>query len=298
LTPMWFLFGLFSVEMLWARVQGLTLAQLGDQLCIVILPLGVGLLLNAWGVLDWLANISYYLAFWLGKVALAPPLGYLAATLHFNLLDSTFEAIDVGLGFHWIAWFNYQQDRPAIRDLLAVAYASMIPQILFAIIYFSKPSRAGRAQELWWASIIALVITALVSGVLPALGAYHHYGVWLQRAIHLPDLLAIRDRTLTVLPLLELKGLITLPSYHAVSAVLLAWVYRREGLMFAVACVLNAAMLVSAPVHGGHYLVDVISGCAVAALAIFLVTSFEALKRNMQISGPGSRLPNLQSKSS
>jgi hypothetical protein len=298
LAPMWFLFGLLGVELLWASAKSLTVTQLAEQLLFFNLPLGIGLVLNACGILSRAATFSYYLAFWLGKLAFGSALCYLAATLPFKLLDGTFETLDVSLGFHWMDWFNYLQERPAVRDLLSVAYSSMVPQILFAIIYMSKPSRAWQVRELWWASMVALVIAALASGLMPALGAYQHYGVWLHRAVHLKDLLAIRDGTMTELPLLVLHGLITFPSYHSVMAVLLSWVYRGHAGMFAIACVLNAAMLVSVPVHGGHYLVDVISGCAVAAIAIFLVRWFDTRKAHgLRVPGLDALLQGLQRKS-
>ena len=103
---------------------------------------------------------------------------------------------------------------------------------------------------------------------------------------------------MTELPLLALHGLITFPSYHAAMAVLLSWVYRGQVGMFTIACLLNAAMLLSVPVHGGHYLVDVISGCAVAAIAIFLVKWFDTRKApRPRVPSSGSLLSGLQSKS-
>jgi hypothetical protein len=275
-APMWLLCVLFGLELLWASAHGLTVTQLDEAIGLVIFPFVAGLVLNALGLFPRAANIAYGLAFWMGLFLTGAMLSYLTAGMRIELFDARFEALDEILGFRWMTWFDYQLASPALRKLLEFAYATMHPQMVFAMIYFSRPSRRLQARELWWAAMVALLVTAVLSGVWPALGTYQHYGVWLERAVHLPHLIALRDGTLATVPMLELRGIITLPSYHSVMAVLLAWVYRRERLLFPVACCLNAAMLLSVPTHGGHYLVDVIAGCAVAALAIFLVTSFDA----------------------
>jgi membrane-associated phospholipid phosphatase len=59
-----------------------------------------------------------------------------------------------------------------------------------------------------------------------------------------------------------------MPSYHTVMALLIAYAFRRTGVVGYVIAALNAAMLLSIPSIGGHYLVDVLAGGVLAFAAI------------------------------
>ncbi len=120
--------------------------------------------------------------------------------------------------------------------------------------------------------MVSLLITAIISGILPALGAFVTFGVpEFARATHLPHLLALRDASISSFPLPGMQGIITLPSYHTVLAILLTYVYRGERHWFPAIALINCLMLVSVPTEGGHYLIDMIAGASVAILSIMMV---------------------------
>jgi len=75
-----------------------------------------------------------------------------------------------------------------------------------------------------------------------------------------------------------MKGVIAFPSFHAVLAVLFTYAHRHSA-TFAPMAALNAVMLVSIPSEGGHYLVDVFGGIAVAIVAILAVRAVPARAR-------------------
>ena len=81
----------------------------------------------------------------------------------------------------------------------------------------------------------------------------------------------LRDGTVMTVGPGHIVGLITIPSFHAVCAILFTWagwpVRRLRGGLLAV----NGAMLFVTPVEGTHYLVDVID-VALAGAAILLST--------------------------
>lgn len=242
-------------------------------------PIAIGLLLNTMKFTRKAAEAAYYLALWLGFLIIGTILSYLSAGFSLPLLDSQFNNIDRTLGFDWISWFNFTQSHPALNFVLTSAYTSMFPQILTAMIFFAWTEENSSNAELWWTSMITLIIVSLISGLLPALGSFHYYNKLLEKAIHLPDLVAIRNKTMTVLPILVLKGIITLPSFHAASAILLTYPYRRHRLLFGVAISINLLMLVSTPFLGGHYLIDVLTGAACAVFSIFI---FRATRRRLR----------------
>ena len=65
-----------------------------------------------------------------------------------------------------------------------------------------------------------------------------------------------------------MEGIVTMPSYHTVMAVLLTYAFRRTGLVGYGIATLNLGMLLSIPPIGGHYLVDVLAGGALTLGAI------------------------------
>jgi membrane-associated phospholipid phosphatase len=62
-------------------------------------------------------------------------------------------------------------------------------------------------------------------------------------------------------------GLITFPSYHAAAAVIFSWALWPTRLRWPL-LVVNVLMTASAIIVGSHYLIDIIAGCVVAAIAI------------------------------
>jgi membrane-associated phospholipid phosphatase len=158
---------------------------------------------------------------------------------------------------------------------LLAAYASGLIQIFVSVIYFSHAGQSERNKELWWASNISLTLTAFFSGIFPALGAFHYYNTELTYAQHLPDLLALRNGSVTTFMLGEMQGIISMPSYHTIMAIISIYTFRGIGVWFPFICLLNILMLISIPTHGGHYLVDMIAGAVVAGAAIYFVRYFK-----------------------
>jgi PAP2 superfamily len=169
-----------------------------------------------------------------------------------------------------------------MQFVFAAAYVSVSTQIILSFIYFSHREEAGKSNELWWTATIALVITTVISGILPAMGTYEYYGVVdSEHGRHLHDLHGLRDGTLTSFSMEKIRGIISLPSYHTVLAILLTYVYRNQRRILYVALPLNLLMLISIPTQGGHYLADMFAGAAVAALStyIFARSSLDTNKR-------------------
>ena len=76
----------------------------------------------------------------------------------------------------------------------------------------------------------------------------------------------------------DIRGLIAFPSYHAVLAMLMVWYARTISYLRWPILVLNLVVLASAPVQGGHHLIDIFGGCAVTVLAILVVRAAEAVR--------------------
>ncbi|WP_338329099.1 phosphatase PAP2 family protein [Sphingobium yanoikuyae] len=69
----------------------------------------------------------------------------------------------------------------------------------------------------------------------------------------------------------QLRGIVSAPSFHTAAAVLyIAAGWRIAALRWPIVA-LNAAMLLSTPVEGTHYLIDMILGLGVALTALALM---------------------------
>ncbi len=215
-----------------------------------------------------------------GQVLLIPvlmtPLTYVAASANLPMQDATLLTLDALLGFDWLAYFDFIYQRHELLFASVLAY-SMIGWPVFGVpILLGIAGHYRRMQEFTLAFAIALVITTVVSAFVPAMGTYDVLHVVTDPKVFTPgsylaqqhDLPMVRDGTLRDLEYLKLTGLVTFPSFHAATAALYLWALWPVRWFRPIAVVVNTAMLLATPLGGGHYLVDIIAGIAVAAAAI------------------------------
>jgi hypothetical protein len=265
------IFPLLAVDFVWASQVGLTIGggEIEAGLIGALLALSAAcrrryrLIANMTGAVAWLCAFG----------AAAGVLTYLAGSCALPLQDVMMERLDRAIGFDWSAWRDAVLDRPILSRLLIAAYYSPFSQFLIASIYFSKTDRSARIEELLLLMGATLVPTVLISAIWPTLGPFAAHGGgddvaylrWVQEA---RDLLALRAGGPWHFELFAMQGIVTMPSYHTVMAVLLTYAFRRTGLVGYGIATLNVVMLLSIPPIGGHYLVDMLAGGALALGAI------------------------------
>ena len=207
------------------------------------------------------------------------PLTYVgaAAGAGFPLQDHAFAAIDAALGFDSRAVILFVNEQPWLSTLLYFGYGMIKWPLLGVPVVLSMTGRFLHLQRYTVALVLAMTLTVVISIFIPAISNYHLLGLTAADVpninLHMvigeeQDIPAIRDGSLRHLELLELIGIVAFPSFHAASAVLFAWALYPVRVFGRTALVLNGLMLVSTPVIGGHYLVDVIGGVAVAVASI------------------------------
>jgi hypothetical protein len=206
---------------------------------------------------------------------------YVLVATALPLVDQQLAAADRLLGFDWPAWFGFVRQHPLLQRILQLTYASAIPQIAIITVYLALSGQPERTSEFLWTMILSLAIIMPVSVLLPAAGAFAYYDVMaLVDAAWVPEFAAARSGQLHALDLAQLQGLINFPSFHTALGVLFAYVLRRRAAPFAVASLLNGVMVIAVPSQGGHYIVDVIAGAAVAGLAIWATARIETALRS------------------
>ena len=212
---------------------------------------------------------------------ISPPVAmmdYPLQALALPLQDAQFAAIDRALGFDWIAHLTWLSKHPNVSMLLVIAYRSCMVQLAFIIMLLSVYQRFDHLRELLTLFVLTCLIVFVFSTLLPAEGAYVFHapsdsirllGSKSIGEIHVADIRALRAGTLHDIDLATVQGLVSLPSFHAIFAILLAWSARSYRWLFAPAATWNALVCVSAIAVGGHYLIDIIAGAAIAFAAIF-----------------------------
>ena len=192
------------------------------------------------------------------------PLTYLAAASGYPLVDSALTKLDAILfGFDWNVEANWVASHPTLDWLLQQAYFSLYYQgaLVFLIGSVSRPG--DRNGEIIWQFCISLVLTCAIFVFTPALGHVAHIGTgWMK------TLMMIRNGEWAAFDFSHVEGIISFPSFHTTLAILLVYAVRHHRWALAVLVPLNMLLIVATLSVGGHYLVDLPAGAAVAFVSI------------------------------
>lgn len=215
-------------------------------------------------------------------IMVVAPFSYLAAMSGFPLLDSELARFDAMLGFEWDNAARWVAERPALDRILQYAYLSLPYQSVAALLIGSVLRPGERNRELIWLTILGLSVCIAISAFTPALGKVGHVGPGYLAVID-----SLRNGGWSVLDYNAFEGIVTFPSFHMAAAVFLIYVARHSRLALSVSAPLNLAMMAATPTAGGHYLIDVLAGGAVAIACILLVRRME--RWNASAASPARR---------
>lgn len=200
------------------------------------------------------------------------PLSYLAARAGASLplADPALAWLDATLfGFDWSTAARWVAARPGLQHVLSQAYFSLQPQAMVLLACGSLLHPKARNAEFIWIVVVSSVVTIVVSALVPALGKTGQIGPEYRAVVEL-----IRVGGWHVFSYDKVEGIVTFPSFHTTLALLYIYIAGRlhRGLL-TVFVPLNVVMLLAVSSIGGHYLVDIAGGAAVAAVSIIIVRS-------------------------
>jgi hypothetical protein len=207
----------------------------------------------------------------LGAVASYP----LAAGQH-PLVDAELEHLDGDLHFHWLRWYAWIADHAWLQAVERMAYLSIFVTPALLIGYFAATGRRAESRLFIATFWVAVVITLALFPLFPAAGPFAT--LWHGSVPYMPlsalyqeqVIEALRHHLIRSIDLGQLHGLVCAPSFHAASAVIyIVTAFRIPALRWPIAA-LNIVMLIATPVEGTHYLTDLLSGMAVACVALGL----------------------------
>ena len=217
----------------------------------------------------------------------APLVSYMFAATALPLADARLIEIDRAVGFSWLAVVEWFRNYPTLTFVMCCAYASIKfqPVLLMLALAMQGPEKV---RVMTSATALTLAITVAIFPFLPALGGYLHYGLPQSAfpAVEVPTAWAhfevlgrAREGLVAVLDRSSIDGIITFPSFHASTAIIYGYFWWQVPYVRYPAAVLNAAMLVSTVPIGGHYLVDVVAGSALAAGCIWAMARYHRRDR-------------------
>jgi hypothetical protein len=260
----------FLICMVGFRMVGVTIVWKAFGLTIrfvtlLLLFAGIYAMIGAWlPRLAWPAAIAADLLLSIVQVVAAlatlVPLTYLAAMSGAPLLDAELARLDQQwFGFEWYTAAQWVADRPVLDMALRLTYYSTLPQAVTVLLIGSITRPNDRNGEIIWPFCIAILLTAAVFVFTPALGHAGHIGME-----HIERLVMIRAGKWTEFDYGQIVGIINFPSFHTTLAILFIYAIRRHRWALAVSVPLNLLMIAATPSVGGHYLMDLPPGAAMA----------------------------------
>jgi membrane-associated phospholipid phosphatase len=207
-------------------------------------------------------------------------MAFCAATLQAPLQDAAMLAVDRAIGYDWQSYVRFDAGHRWLQTIYAIGYASILWQPIVVCLTLSLRASERRLVIYQVATSVTLVAAVAIFAVAPVTTA------WVHGHVVMPEL---REAGLPVGShdwidqLVELRagggrlvvwsmnaGIIGFPSFHCAAALLNGWALYQDRAMRPVALPLNFAMIAATPLLGGHYLVDLIAGLAIALASVIL----------------------------
>ncbi len=195
---------------------------------------------------------------------------YAVCSLGRPLVDDRLAACDAALGFHLPAVLAWVQRHPQASAVLELAYGSLLPQAVLAIVVLGLTGRDRQLHRFLMAFFCALLLVLIAFALWPAAGPFAHYGLEPSavQQRYLEHLHGFRHGASTVISWRAAEGLVTFPSFHTAAALLLTSAWRGNRGLFVTAALWNLTVIASTMTTGWHYLVDVLGGVVLAALSV------------------------------
>ncbi len=207
--------------------------------------------------------------------AVAAPLSYLAASCaQFANIDHWLEAADKALGFDWFAVLAWLKANPTAAYGLRLVYSTLMLQVLVVVLALALSGRVVELRAFMLSFMIMTLAVIALSTPWPAQGpwvVYHLVGkdglVPPASAGAWPLMAGLRDGTVRTLMAAGADGVVTFPSLHTALAITVTAALWPIPVARWLMIPLNTLMMASIPIEGSHYLVDMLSGTAVALAA-------------------------------
>lgn len=204
---------------------------------------------------------------------------YPVAAFSHGFADASLQRWDEALHFDWLAWYRFTAAHPALQLVSRGAYEMIYVSPALLLGFYAVTGRRRSAYEFMGAIWVSAVLTLVAFLFMPAIGPFAY--LWHAPIPYMPvsDLWQpeiipkLRAHDPGQIDLGHLVGLVSAPSFHAAAAVVLIAFAARERRIGVPLVVANVAMLLSTPVEGTHYLIDLVLGAVVALCSIGIIVA-------------------------
>jgi hypothetical protein len=231
--------------------------------------------------------------------AVGAPFSYIAASLDLPLRDAWFDSADRAHGLDWTALLNWMDAHASLHPLFSIIYLSLLPQTVIVVLALALAGRLAWMRVFVLAFMIAAIVTIVIAALVPAQGVWGFYKlspaaypdiVPATQEYHLPIFLGLRDGSFRELMAMGSQGIVTFPSLHAALALILTVGLWPIPVLRWIGAAINTLMLVSIPVDGGHYFIDVPAGLAIAVLALMAARRIAAYAHQPRAQGAAGQI--------
>jgi len=178
---------------------------------------------------DRIMRFAHFAAQYLALLAVMMSLSYLAVSTNTPLADPVFDTMDKAMGFDWVEWKAWVVAHPVLQCGLRVAYDSLPVQTLIAYIYNVHTRGSWRNNEIWWITFFSALVTIGVSALIPTLNPHVYYGIAVaDEFLHMQHFLGLRAGTMRAISFTGAHGLVQLPSFHTILAIMLTYNFRHN----------------------------------------------------------------------
>ena len=200
------------------------------------------------------------------------------------LIDNALASADLTVGFDWRALLGWMNEHPTLFAIMRPIYLSLTLQMTTVVLCLSFTGRFVWLRIYTLAFLLAALTTIALSAVLPAAGAWPHYGLTAAASPHLmptvntswPVFFGLRDGSFRALVAVGSEGIISFPSLHAALAVIMMAALWPIARLRWIIIGFNAVMLAATPIDGSHYFIDVWAGIALAVACLLAARAIAA----------------------
>jgi len=224
--------------------------------------------------------------------AAASMLNYFFLTLHGPRIDDILVAADRTLGFDWYSTMIAMARYPLLNEVFFRVYNMVLPEIALVMVALAWTGQVEKVYRYCVALGVGALIAIALWALAPSLGAKSLYTLP-PEVVSTLTLSVTGDYGKALVALLrdgpgyispsDLRGLIAFPSYHGVLALIVAWYGWHLRWLRWPLLLLNATVIVSSPIQGGHHMVDLLGSFPVTALALYLATLGETKESSAKL---------------
>jgi hypothetical protein len=209
----------------------------------------------------------------------------LGASLGLPLIDRQLAAVDAALGIDHRALAAWLAARPLLCDVLMQCYQASVPLVAMAGTLLAVLGQFDRLRRFLVGFAASLAATVVIAAIIPAIGTYAHLGLRDAAAgglpagagdYHLAYYAFMRSGASLDVGPLNVVGIVTFPSFHAVMALLVAYACWTVPAMRWPGVAYGGATLFATVPLGGHYVIDIVAGALILAVVMRLAGERQA----------------------